>query len=185
MNFGRPLGVGRDEHRDGVHEADAGVEARLGVVLLRLLGPDRQVAHEHVGAGVAQRLGHVDRLGRRLLDGLAVVLAEAVERRAALHLDAELADVGERMVLFWPAKIALPRSSPTLAASTSNAATNSTSRDVVAAEHDVHEPGHVVVGVGVAVVLDALDEAAGAVADSGDGDTDANRGLMSCGRSFL
>ena len=71
--------------------ADAGVEARLRVVALRLLGADREVAHEHVGLGVAQHLGDVDRLGRRLLDGLAVVLAEAVERRAALHLHAELA----------------------------------------------------------------------------------------------
>ena len=45
--------------------------------------------------------------------------------------------------------------------------------DVVAAEHDVHEAGHVVGGVGVAVVLDALDEAARAVPDAGDGDTNA------------
>ena len=55
-----PLRVGRDEHRDGVDERHAGVEAGLGVVLLGLLGADRQVRHEHVGPGVAQRLGHVD-----------------------------------------------------------------------------------------------------------------------------
>ena len=45
----RPLGVAGDEHRDGVHERDAGVEARLRVEALRLLGADREVAHEHVG----------------------------------------------------------------------------------------------------------------------------------------
>ena len=44
--------------------------------------------------------------------------------------------------------------------------------DVVAAELDVHEPGHVLGRVGVAVVLDALQQAARAVADAGDGDTD-------------
>ena len=63
--------------------ADAGVEAGLRVVALRLLGADGEVGHEHVGAGVAQHLRDVDRLGRRLLDDLAVELAEAVERRAA------------------------------------------------------------------------------------------------------
>ena len=36
----------------------------------------------------------------------------------------------------------------------------------------MHEPGHGLGGIGVAVVLDALHEAAGAVADAGDGDTD-------------
>jgi hypothetical protein len=41
---------------------------------------------------------------------------------------------------------------------------------VVAAEVDVHEPRHLVVDGGVAVVLDALDEAARAVADTGDRD---------------
>ena len=91
----RPLGVARDEHRDRVHEADAGVERGLRVVALRVLGADREVRDEHVGARVAQRLRDVDRLGRRLLDDLAVELAETVEGRAALHEHAELGDVGE------------------------------------------------------------------------------------------
>ena len=75
----RPLGVGGDEHRDGVDERHAGVEAGLGVVLLRLLGARPGGRRPARRRRVAQRLGHVDRLGRRLLDGLAVVLAEPVE----------------------------------------------------------------------------------------------------------
>ena len=59
-----PLGIGRDEHRDGVDERDARVETRLRVVLLCLLGPDREVRHEHVGLGVAQHLRDVDGFGR-------------------------------------------------------------------------------------------------------------------------
>ena len=90
-----PLGVAGDEHRDGVDEADAGVEAGLRVVALRVLGAHGQVADEHVGAAVAQGLGDVDRLGRRLLDDLAVELAEAVERRGPLHGDPEVGHLGE------------------------------------------------------------------------------------------
>ena len=43
---------------------------------------------------------------------------------------------------------------------------------MVAAQLHVHEAGDGVAGVGVAVVLDALDETAGAVPDAGDGDAD-------------
>ncbi len=43
-------------------------------------------------------------------------------------------------------------------------------RDVVAAEVDVHEPGDEGVTVGVLVVLDALEQGVGAVADADDGD---------------
>ena len=44
--------------------------------------------------------------------------------------------------------------------------------DVVAAEVDVHQPRDEVVGLGVLVVVAALDEAARAVADAHDGDPD-------------
>ena len=44
--------------------------------------------------------------------------------------------------------------------------------DVVVAELDVHEAGDEAGRVGVGVVVDALDERGGAVADSDDGDAD-------------
>jgi hypothetical protein len=44
--------------------------------------------------------------------------------------------------------------------------------DVIAAEIDVHQAGDDLVGRGVLVVLDALDEGRGAVADADDGDAD-------------
>src|SRR6185369_13249228 len=44
-------------------------------------------------------------------------------------------------------------------------------RDVVVAELDVHQPWYAVVGVGVAVVLHALNQGRGAVTDTNDGDT--------------
>ena len=45
---------------------------------------------------------------------------------------------------------------------------------VVVAELHVHEPGHAALRVGVPVVLHALDERRGAVADADDGYADAN-----------
>ena len=42
--------------------------------------------------------------------------------------------------------------------------------DVVATEVGVHQPGHGLVRLRVAVVVDALDEGRGAVADADDGD---------------
>ena len=53
------------KHGHAVDERHAGVEAGLGVVLGRLLRADRHVADEDLGAGLAQHLGDVDRLGVR------------------------------------------------------------------------------------------------------------------------
>ena len=92
----------------------------------------------------------------------------------ALDRDAELGQLPSPnlSVLFWPAKIASERSLPTLSASMSNAARELDVADVVAAEVDVHEARDLLVRVGVLVVLDALDEGRGAVADADDGDAD-------------
>src|SRR5262245_47872317 len=51
---------------------------------------------------------------------------------------------------------------------------------VVAAEDHVHQPGDVVGGIGVAVVLDALDETARAVPDAGDRDTNTTTLTHAC-----
>ena len=76
------------------------------------------------------------------------------------------------MVLFWPAKMALPRSRPDLGRVDVEGRHELDVTDVVAAEGDVHQTRHGVGRVGIAVVLDALDQRAGAVADAGDGDPD-------------
>ena len=49
--------------------------------------------------------------------------------------------------------------------------------DVVVTEHDVHQTGHAGTRVGVLVVLDSLDQRAGAVADADDGDADGSHGI--------
>jgi hypothetical protein len=74
--------------------------------------------------------------------------------------------------LFWPAQMALPRSVPTLAVVGVEGGHHLDVTDVVATELHVHQPGHLVGRVGVAVVLEALDERAGAVAHAGDRQSD-------------
>src|SRR5215207_6248891 len=173
-----PLGVTSDEHRDGVDERGLGVEAGLRVVTLRLLGADREVGHEDVGAGVAQDLRDVDRRRRRLLAGLAVELTEAVERRAAHDGHAELADLRElhRVVLAGPDRLAGVETD--LLGVDVERRHELDVADVVAAEHHVHEARHLVRRVGVLVVLKPLDEGVGAVADAGDRQADLAHGWV-------
>src|SRR4029453_11595134 len=173
-----PLGLAGDEHRDGVDERGLRVEAGLRVVALRLLGADREVGHEDVGAGVAQDLRDIDRRGRRLFAGLAVDLAEALERRAAHDGHAELADLGElhRVVLAGPDRLAGVETD--LLGVDVERGHELEVADVVAAEHHVHEAGHLVRRVGVLVVLEPLDEGVGAVADAGDRQADLAHGWV-------
>ncbi len=137
---------------------------------LGLFGPDGQVAHEHIGVGVAQRLGHVDGLGRRLVDGVAVVGPEAVEGRAPLHRHVQMAHGGELDGVVVPTQDGLGQVHAHLGCVHVEGGDELDVAHVVAAQGDVHQPGHYVLGVGVAVVLHALDERAGAVAHTGDRD---------------
>ena len=155
---------------------DPGVEARLGVVLLRLLGADREVRHEHVGLRVAEHLGDVDGRGGRLLAGLAVVLAEPVEGRTALHRDTEVRHLAELDRVVLAGEHGLADVDADLVGVDVERGDELDVADVVAAELDVHEAGHPLGRIGVPVVLDALEQRAGAVADTGDGEADRTVG---------
>ncbi len=167
-----PLGVGGDEHRDAVDERHAGVQRGLRVVALGFLGTDGEVRDQDVGARLPQLLGDVDGLVRRLLGDLLEVLAPAVEGRASLHLDAQLGHVGEADRVVGVGVDGLAEVLAHLGRVDVEGGHELHVAHVVAAEDDVHQSRHEVVGFGVPVVLDPLDEAAGAVPDSRDGDTD-------------
>ena len=98
-------------------------------------------------------------------------MPEAVERGRALHEDAELRDVGEADGVVGAGEDGLPDVEADLFGVDVEGRDELDVTDVVAAQHDVHEAGDGLAGLGVSVVLDALHEAAGAVADAGDGDT--------------
>ena len=167
-----PLGVRGDEDGDGVDEGDTRIEAGLGVVALGPLGADREVGDQDVGPGLAQRGGHVDRLGGRLLDRLGVVLAQAVEGRPTLDGDAELAHLGEADRVVLPGVDRLAQVGADLGLVHVEGRHRHEVADVVPAELDVHEAGDDVGGIGVVVVGDPLDERAGAVADAGNREAD-------------
>lgn len=91
----RPLLGAGDEDREGVDEGDLGVDGALGVELRRVLGTDGEVADQDVDLTVLEDLDHVDRGLGGLLDGQAVVLAQAVQGVAALHGHARVRDVAD------------------------------------------------------------------------------------------
>ncbi len=115
-----------------------------------------------------ERRDDVDRLGVGLGDHLAVVLAETVERVAALHGDAGRRDVGELERVVLRGLDRLGEVEADLLAVDVERCDELDVADVVLAELHVHEARHEVGRVGVLVVLDALDERRGAVADADD-----------------
>ena len=165
-----PVRLARDEHRHAVDHRDAGLEDLLGVPLRRGLGADREVVDDDVGARLLEDLDDVGRLARCLLDDLGEVLADAVVRHAARDRDARLRHVGEldRVVRVRPDRVG--EVDADLALDDVERGRELDVGDVVAAEVDVHEPRDERVTVGVLVVLDALEEGVGAVADADDGD---------------
>jgi hypothetical protein len=124
----RPGRIRTDEHRDAVDEGAAGGQRLLGVELGGRLRAHRQIGHQDVGAAASQFLGHVAHRFVGLFDVVRQVLADAVERGTAAHLNAERAlDWANCMVLLGAAAIASDRSRPTLPAWMSNAAASSMS----------------------------------------------------------
>ena len=185
-----PVVLAGDEDGQAVDEADARRERLLDVPLGRLLGADRQVADEHVRLGLLEDADDVGGFARRLGDLLLQVLAEAVVGHAALDLDPELRHLGEldRVVLARPDRLGEVLAD--LLGVDVEGGDELDVADVVAAEVDVHQAGHFLGGVGVLVVLDALDEGVGAVADADDRDPDllvgvggAVAAVLRCSRS--
>ena len=144
------------------------VDRALGVELVGRLGAHREVGDEHVGLGVLEHLHDVDRLGVGLLDGLAVVLAEAVEGVAALDGHAGRRDVADADGVVLRGLRRVGEVEADLLGVDVEGRDELDVGDVVVTERHVHQAGHRALGVGVLVVLDALDQGRRAVADAHD-----------------
>jgi hypothetical protein len=116
----------------------------------------RQVGHDHVDAGVTRGRRHVDRAGGRLLDRLAVVAAEAVERGPALDEHPGRRDIADLDGVVLTGDDRLGDVAADLLGVDVERGDELDVRDVVVAERDVHETRDAVVRVGVPVVLHAL-----------------------------
>src|SRR5205823_3373679 len=79
-----PVGLRADEDRDAVDERAARCQDLLDVPLGRHLRADRQIVHDHIGAGVPEDPHDVGGRALRLLDPGADVLAQAVVGHAAV-----------------------------------------------------------------------------------------------------
>src|SRR5690625_54385 len=87
--------IGSDEHRQGIDECDPGINGGLSVVLGCFFGADGQVADQNVNVVVLELLHHINRLGIRFFDGLAVILAQTIQGRATQDVHTGFGDVGE------------------------------------------------------------------------------------------
>ncbi|MPM55692.1 hypothetical protein SDC9_102489 [bioreactor metagenome] len=175
----RPLRRARDEHRQGVDEGAARVDGALRVEPVRLLRPHRQVRDQDVGLGRLQGTDDIDRLGVRLGDGLAVVLAETVEGVAALDGDTGGRHVAERHGVVLAGLHRVGEVEADLLRVDVEGGDEVHVVDVVVAELHVHEAGDGVARIGVAVEVHALDQGRGTITDADDGDTDRVIGHVS------
>ena len=167
-----PVGLTADEHRDRVDEPDARLERLLDVPLRGLLAPDREVGDDHVDLALAQDADDVGRGAGGLLDDLGQVLAQAVVGHPAVDLDAEVRHVHELVGVVLAREDRLGQVLADLLLVDVERRHELHVADVVVAQLDVHQPRDEVAGLGVLVVVAALDEAARAVADAHDGDAD-------------
>ena len=172
----RPHGVGGDEHRQRVDEGHARVEGGLRVEAVGGLAPDREVGHEHVGAGVPQHLRHVGRIVVGLVDRLAVEPAEPVQRVAALHRHAERRDVADLDRVVLTRRDRLGQVAPDLLRVDVERGHERDVAHVIATEVDVHQAGDAGRRVGVRVVVHALHQRRRAVTHADDRDTDLTHG---------
>ena len=138
---------------------------------------------------VLEHLDDVDGLGVGDLDGLGVVLADAVERRAALHDDVGRRHVGDLDGVVLGGEDGLGEVEADLLGVHVERGDELHVAHVVPAELDVHQAGHGGVLVGVLVVLHALHQRGRAVAHADDGDPDVSAcghdDFSSCPTSML
>ena len=146
-------------------------------MLYRLLRADRQIAQQHVGARGAERFGDVGRSQVRRTKGLVVGIVghmggHAIELRAGLD-----DHVGDRQRALENSRAIGLGEDRFLERMADLAPINVEGRDEfdigtgIAADGGAHDTVERGVATG-AVILYALDQRAGAVADAGDGDLD-------------
>ena len=182
-----PHRIRSDEHRQRVDEGHAGVDRALGVELVGFLRTYGQVGHHHVDLVVLENLHHVDRLVIGELNGVGVVLADAVQCRPAAHDDVGRRHVGDLDGVVLRGEDSLGEVEAHFLGIDVERGDELDVANVVRAEHDMHQAGNRCVGVGVLVVLHALHQRGRAVADPDDGDAHirrrSRRVVLSHGRS--
>ncbi len=156
------------EHRNGVDESHPSFEGCPGIKLGRLFRANRHVANQNIRFRLAQSLRYIHRLGGGFIHHVLVVEAEPVKSRPSLHLDTQVAYVGKanRVVLSRPHRLCQVLADLGCVDVESGHEINVAY--VISAEVDMHQARYQLVRIGIPVVLDALDQGVGTVADSRD-----------------
>jgi hypothetical protein len=128
------------------------------------------------GAAFLQRPRDVDGPAPRCRDHVLQILADAVVRHAALHLDAQHGHVGEADGVVRLVEDGLGEVAADLAGVHVEGGAELDVARVVAREVGVHEPGDEVGGRRRSIELDALDQRRRAVPHADDGDPDLAHG---------
>ena len=165
-----PVRLAPDEHRDGVHEADARLQRLLDVPLGRFLAADRQVADDHVDVALLEDADHVRRRSRGLLDDLAQVLAQPIVGHTAVDRDSGGGHIRELEGVVLAGEDRLREVLADLLLVDVEGCHELDVPDVIAAQVDVHQARDEVSLAGSLVVVASLDEAAGAVPHAHDRD---------------
>ena len=170
-----PLRIRGDEHGDAVHEGAAGLQRPLGVKFRRPLRTNRQIGHHHVRARGREDVGDI-RLGLvRFIDLVAKIASEPVERPAAPDQNPGRRHGREALRVVGRSINRLRDIAADLGGVHVEGGGNLDVADVIAAEFDVHQARRRLVGLGVAVVGEALDEGRGAVPDADDPNAEFSR----------
>ena len=163
-----PVRLRGDEDRDAVDECAAGFQDLLDVPLGRHLRADRQVVHDHIGAGVLEDFHDVGGRSPRLPDPGADVPAQAIVGHAAVDAHLQVRHVGELDRVVGRREYRFGQVQTDLALDHVESGRELDGVDRVTAQVDVHQTGHDPIFGGGAVELDPLHQRRGAVADADD-----------------
>jgi hypothetical protein len=166
-----PFRARSNEDRDAIDEGAAGLERLQRIPLGRLLRADRQIADDHVSGRVAKDGGDVSDAGVGFLDPTSDILADTVEGRSAVHLDALWENVGETGRIVWFCKDCFGDVAIDLVLVDVESGRDLDVLQTIAADLGVHQAGRRFVSGGVRIELQALNERRGAVANPDDTDT--------------
>src|SRR5215467_13805647 len=165
-----PVLLAGDEYRDAVHEAAARVEDLLDVPLGCHFAAYGEEVDHHIRAGLAQNARDVHGGAGSLGNDLREVVAEAVVGHAALHGHVEVRYLAEAHGVVGLGPDRLREVEADLVGVHVEGSGELDVADVVVGEARPHQPRDETVVRRVLVVVDALHEGRGAVADSDDRD---------------
>ena len=163
-----PVRLRGDEDRDAVDECAAGFQDLLDVPLGRHLRADRQVVHDHIGAGVLEDFHDVGGRSPRLPDPGADVPAQAIVGHAAVDAHLQVRHVGELDRVVGRGEYRFGQVQTDLALDHVESGRELDGLDGVTAQVYVYQTGDDPVFGGGAVELDPLHQRRGAVADTDD-----------------